>query len=108
MSSQIAVDNTQVSIEIVNDDVRVVAVEEPVVIVLGESGPQGPSQVVSYVYTQTVPAQTWTINHGLSFVPNIIVVDSAGSVVEGDYIYQDEETIVATFSGAFSGKAYLS
>lgn len=79
----------------------------------GEQGPQGiPGEVqfadLSYVHTQNTPSTTWTINHGLQFVPNITVVDSAGTVVEGSYDYPNANTVVLSFSGAFSGKAYLS
>jgi hypothetical protein len=113
-NSQILVEDTQNVIEVVNQEIRVMAVEQPYLVVLGNSGPQGPqgepgeTQVVAYVFTQNSPASSWTINHGLDFVPNITVVDTAGSVVEGDYSYPNENTIIATFSGAFAGKAYLS
>lgn len=79
----------------------------------GEQGPQGiPGEVqvadLSYIHTQSVASNTWTISHGLQFIPSITVVDSAGTVVEGSYNYPDANTVVASFSGAFSGKAYLS
>ena len=113
-TSQLSIEELQSTIEVVNQEVRVMAIEQPNLIVLGESGPQGPkgepgeTQVVSYVFIQSTPSASWTINHGLEFIPNITVVDTAGSVVEGDYSYPDENTILATFSGEFAGKAYLS
>lgn len=113
-NSQISIQDTENIIEVVNQEIRVMAIEQPNLVVLGNSGPQGPQgipgeiQVVAYVFIQTSPAPTWTITHGLDFIPNITVVDTAGSVVEGDYSYPNENTIVATFSGAFAGKAYLS
>jgi hypothetical protein len=172
-TSQISVDDTKVSIEIADQDVRITAIEQPTLLVLGESGPQGPqgeqgiqgiqgeaatievgtvstgaagssASVVnagtendaifnfviprgdqgiqgiqgipgevqfsdlSYVHNQTVASNTWTIVHGLQFIPNVTIVDSAGSVVEGNYSYPDENTVIATFSGGFTGKAYLS
>lgn len=66
--------------------------------------------VVAYVFNQNTPSATWTITHTLDFVPNIVVVDSAGSVFEGDYTYPTTgySPIIATFSAAMSGKAYLS
>ena len=91
--------------------IQVIPVEENVVVTLGFSGPQGApgnTQVVAFVFVQNTPSSIWTITHGLDFVPNITVVDTAGSVVEGDYSYPDENTIIATFSGGFAGKAYLS
>lgn len=60
-----------------------------------------------YTHTQATPAAVWTIAHPLAFNPNITVIDSAGSVVEGDVAYQPGQ-VVLTFSGAFSGTAYLS
>lgn len=66
------------------------------------------NQELGYVYDQPSPASTWTISHGLGFIPNITVVDSAGTVIEGSYNYPNSNTVVASFSSAFSGKAYLS
>jgi hypothetical protein len=66
------------------------------------------NEELGYVHDQPSPASTWTISHGLGFTPNISVVDSAGTVVEGSYNYPDSNTVVATFSSQFSGKAYLS
>jgi hypothetical protein len=66
------------------------------------------NQELGYVHEQPSPASVWTISHGLGFTPNITVVDSSGTVVEGSYNYPNSDTVVATFSGSFSGKAYLS
>lgn len=60
------------------------------------------------VYTQTSPSTVWNIVHTLSFIPNIIIVDSENNVVEGDYEYISNNEITATFNSAISGKAYLS
>ena len=116
--SKVTVDIVEnpVTVVVQNDDVQVSVIEQVVTIDLGTSGPQGPKgdpgevryTDLSYVYNQTSAASTWTITHGLRFIPNITVVDSAGSVVEGSYSYPDENTVVATFSNAFAGKAYLS
>lgn len=95
----------------VRDSSSNISIEEtPFVISLGTSGPQGGLGIsdISYVFTQGSPSNTWEITHGLQFIPNITVVDSAGSVVEGDYSYPNENTVIATFAGAFAGKAYLS
>ena len=96
-----------VSIEIVGDEVSVE---------LGTSGPQGATGAagqtlysdLSYVHTQNSASATWTVNHNLHFIPNVTVVDSAGTVVEGSYSYPNSTTVVLSFSAAFSGKAYLS
>ena len=78
-----------------------------------ESGWGGPtdlvgSQELGYVHIQENASATWSVTHGLGFVPNITVVDTAGTVVEGSYSYPDANTVVLTFIGAFSGRAYLS
>jgi len=107
---------SNVKVEVVDSSNSLLIQEIENTIELSNSGPQGPQGIpgeiqladISYVYTQSVSASTWTITHGLQFIPNITVVDSAGSVVEGDYSYPDENTVIATFSGGFTGKAYLS
>lgn len=98
----------QYSVEVIQD--------ETVLVEIGIAGPQGaqgiPGEVLfsdlSYVHNQAVPSDTWTVTHNLRFMPNITVVDSAGTVVEGSYNYLDENTVVLSFNGTFSGKAYLS
>lgn len=75
----------------------------------GPTGPQGePGADLTYTFTQSTPAATWTINHNLGEYLNVSVVDSAGTQVYGQIDYQDANTIVVTFVAAFSGKAYLS
>ena len=66
------------------------------------------SQELGYVHIQSVPSAVWNVTHGLGFTPNITVVDTAGTVVEGSYNYPNSNTVVLTFIGAFSGRAYLS
>ena len=66
------------------------------------------NQELGYVHIQEVASATWTIEHGLGFTPNITVVDTAGTVVEGSYNYPNSNTVVLSFIGAFSGRAYLS
>ena len=63
---------------------------------------------VSYTHTQGVASATWTINHNLHFHPNVTVQDSAGNIVEGEIAYNTLDSLVVTFSTAFSGEAYLS
>lgn len=83
----------------------------------GPAGPAGPpgtpgtggTGAASYVHAQATPAATWTVAHGLGWPPaGITVVDSAGSVVEGEVVSVDGSLLVLHFSGAFSGTAYLS
>lgn len=81
----------------------------------GEKGDQGAqgvpgdsSSALGYTHIQGVPSAAWTIVHPLSYYPNVTVVDSTGSEVEGDVLYNSSTTLTVTFSGAFSGTAYLS
>jgi len=107
---------SNVKIEIADTSNNLTIEQVDTTVDLSSSGPQGPQGIpgdiqlsdISYVHVQSVSATTWTIIHGLQFIPNITVVDSAGSVIEGDYSYPDENTVIATFSGGFTGKAYLS
>jgi len=62
----------------------------------------------SYVHTQAVPAATWNVAHNLGYFPNVSIVDSANTQVIGDVEYVNENSLILTFSGGFSGKAYLS
>ena len=105
-----------------NTNVDILVSEQVVTVELATSGPQGatgatgPSGTngqtlysdLSHVHTQNSASASWTITHNLQFVPNITVVDSGGTVVEGSYNYPNSNTVVLTFSAAFSGKAYLS
>ena len=61
-----------------------------------------------YTHTQDVVSDIWTIQHNLNKKPSVTVVDSGGSTVEGDIQYVDNNSVVLTFSGAFSGKAYFN
>jgi hypothetical protein len=63
---------------------------------------------VAYHHTQSIASATWTINHNLGWYPNLTVQDSSGSVVEGEIAYTSSNTLTVTFTGAFSGDAYLS
>ena len=148
----------EVTVTVTDVQVEVAVCEQDVVILTGESGPQGPrgSQLLSgdgdpsisigligdqyintntgylfgpkttsgwgvgvplgnndpddlgQVYTQASPSTVWNIVHTLTFVPNIIIVDSEKNVVEGSYEYVSDNEITATFNTPISGKAYLS
>lgn len=63
---------------------------------------------VAFAHTQGVSSNSWTIVHNLNFYPNVTVIDSAGTVVEGEISYTSRNTLIVTFSGSFSGNAYLS
>ncbi len=77
----------------------------------GPTGPQGPpgtTPVIAFTHTQNAVSSTWTINHNLGFYPNVITMDSAGTVIEGNVAFNSTNQITVTFSVALSGTAYLS
>ena len=61
-----------------------------------------------YTHVQGIASDKWTIIHNLNKNPSIMVVDSAGNVVEGAEKYIDENTVEIKFNGAFKGEAYLN
>lgn len=61
-----------------------------------------------YIHHQGVPALQWNITHDLDFIPNVTVVDSAGTVIEGSIDYTSDFNITASFAFPFAGRAYLS
>ena len=62
----------------------------------------------SFTYTQGVAEDTWNIQHNMGKFPSITVIDTANTVVTGQYTYIDNNNITLTFSVAFAGKAYLN
>ena len=62
----------------------------------------------NYVFSQAVPATTWNIQHNLAKFPSITVIDSANTVVTGQYTYIDINNVTLTFSAGFAGTAYLN
>jgi len=73
----------------------------------GPQGPSGASTTLFYVYTQNTPASVWTITHNLGGHPTAVVLDSSGAQCEGTYSYTDNNTMVITFTSAFTGTAYI-
>jgi len=62
----------------------------------------------TYVHTQSTPSAVWSISHSLNGYPNVTVVDSANTVVEGDVTYLSTDAVTVEFSSPFGGKAFLS
>jgi len=63
---------------------------------------------LNFIYTQPTPSATWNITHDLGKFPSVSVVDSANTQVYGNVDYIDDNSLTLTFTGAFSGKAYLN
>jgi len=88
------------------DETVVVQVTQPIIRVTAP-GPQGGAAQIFYVHTQAVASATWTINHNLGGEPTAVVLDSAGTQCEGTFSYPSKNTMVITFTAAFTGTAYV-
>ncbi len=62
----------------------------------------------NFVFTQAVPSATWTIQHNMDKLPAVSAVNNNNMVVYGNVVYVDNNNLTITFSGGFSGKAYLN
>ena len=65
-------------------------------------------QSPTFIHPQGNPSTTWVINHNLGKFPSITVIDTADTVVTGEYVYTDNNTVTLNFSAGFAGKAYLN
>lgn len=62
----------------------------------------------TFVWEQKTAQDKWVIKHPLNKYPSITVVDSGGTMVEGERKYIDGQTVEVSFIGAFSGTVYLN
>lgn len=62
----------------------------------------------NFVYTQSVAASTWDVVHNLNKLPSILVIDTAGTVIQGEYEIVDSNHVILRFSAPFAGKAILN
>lgn len=61
-----------------------------------------------HMHNQIIGAAIWNINHNLNKFPTVTVTDSGNNVIVGDIQYVDSNNVIVSFTGSFSGKAYLS
>lgn len=105
-------------VKIVLEEQRnIVQIEEEGIRII-QTGTQGPpgvgflpnriAKLETYVYRQDIPTSLWTINHNLDAYPSVSIVDSTETIVIGEVEYIDRNSVVVTFNGSFSGKAYLN
>ena len=66
------------------------------------------SRALGYVHNHPTPEDTWIVDHPLNRLPKVSVIDSAGTEVEGAIKYISNKRLIISFSGGFSGNAYLS
>ena len=62
----------------------------------------------TFVFTQATPSAVWTINHGLNKFPSVTSVNNNNIQAYGAIEYIDKNNLTITFSGGFSGKAYMN
>lgn len=62
---------------------------------------------LSYTHHQTVPAATWVIDHHMSLIPLVVLVDSTGQQMIAEIQYPNDQTIVVVHSAPYTGTAYL-
>lgn len=121
---KLQVETSEVHSEVVvEDDGKVIAIEDERVdlVTVPEVGPQGPQgqkgekgelgpvgEAFTWTHVQSVPADTWILNHNLDRFPTVDIVDSAGTKVLGAIKYISSNVIELNFAVAFSGKAYLN
>jgi len=62
----------------------------------------------TYVFTQSSPSATWNVTHNMDKYPSVTVIDSGNNEVVGDVVYNSLNDLTITFSGSFSGTAYIN
>jgi len=58
-------------------------------------------------YEQQVASNEWVITHNLGKLPSVTVIDTGDNIVIGDVLFLNLNALKISFTGAFSGKAYL-
>lgn len=62
----------------------------------------------SYVHEQGVSSDTWVIQHNLNKYPDVVLVDSAGTVFRATCTYNSLNKCTIYINGATTGKAFLN
>jgi len=62
----------------------------------------------NFVYTQNVASSTWVINHNLNKYGSVSIVDSGGTIVNGNVEYNSLDQVTVTFNSAFTGQAFVN
>jgi hypothetical protein len=62
---------------------------------------------IAYVHHQTVPAATWVIDHHMSLIPNVVLLDGTGEQMIAEIRHPSDQTTVVVHSAPYTGTAYL-
>lgn len=74
----------------------------------GAAGPQGPAGAITAItFTQSVPALTWTISHGLPHRPVVRTFTNDGDEIEADVSFPNTTTVVVSWYSPATGSAEL-
>lgn len=68
----------------------------------------GGSGASYYLHTQSSPAATWQVAHGLGRTPNIAIISTSGTVVHADIVHNSTTLAVISFPTAYAGSAMCS
>lgn len=74
----------------------------------GPQGPQGPAGGVAYVYTQSSPSTTWTINHNLGYRPAVELLDTGSQEIDAEIAHPSVNQTIVTLNPATAGLARLT
>lgn len=61
-----------------------------------------------YRHIQAIPAQVWTVNHGLGFRPAVTMSNDSGIELDGVVKHINENTVQISFIKPVAGEAELS
>ena len=70
-------------------------------------GPQGPAGAGAFVYTQSSPSTTWTINHNLGYIPSVELFDTGSQEIEATVSHTSINQTVILLTIATAGFARL-
>lgn len=69
---------------------------------------ENPPGLYTETFYQTNAAAIWVITHSLPFQPAVTIIDSAGTRIETEIVYDSPTQIRSIASAAFAGRAELS
>lgn len=69
---------------------------------------ENPAGLYVETFIQSTPSSEWVITHSLPFQPAVTIIDSAGTRIETEIVYDGPTQIRSIASAGFSGTAYLS
>lgn len=68
----------------------------------GTPGPPGPGGQ-TYIHTQAVESDTWTVNHNLNIRPSVTVFDATGTPVNAGVAHTNANQSIITFVVPLTG-----